>query len=168
MSEYARKLRDPRWQRRRLERMQVADFACEQCRAKDKTLAVHHRRYFKGRDPWDYPDELLHVLCEDCHACEHAMRSALYDALAEMGGEEISYLLGVAKGKIAARLARYEEQMDRVFEFACLDEARGFVSQMPVLPRSKSLLAEMLMEEQLGVTVHQVARAYWKAADGWR
>ncbi len=66
-STYSEKLRDPRWQRKRLEVMQRDDFACQKCGAKDKTLNVHHMIYRKGAEPWEYPLNLLLTLCEPCH-----------------------------------------------------------------------------------------------------
>lgn len=65
---YAEKLRDPRWQKLRLEIMQRDSFKCRQCGDKDKTLNVHHRFYIKGASPWEYEDGSLVTLCEDCHA----------------------------------------------------------------------------------------------------
>lgn len=64
---YADKLRDPRWQKRRLEIFATAGFRCRSCDADKKTLHAHHNAYLRGRDPWDYPDEYLECLCEDCH-----------------------------------------------------------------------------------------------------
>jgi 5-methylcytosine-specific restriction endonuclease McrA len=66
-SEYMKKLRDPRWQRKRLEIMQRDNFACRKCHEMTKTLHVHHTHYIGGRDPWDYPDDSLMTLCEQCH-----------------------------------------------------------------------------------------------------
>lgn len=68
---YAEKLKDPRWQKKRLEIMQLADFACEMCDDKDSTLHVHHRYYVKGRLPWQYPNFALQCLCSGCHNGEH-------------------------------------------------------------------------------------------------
>lgn len=64
---YREKLLDPRWQKKRLEIMQRADFKCEDCGAADKTLHVHHGYYEYGYEPWDYDNSSLHCLCEDCH-----------------------------------------------------------------------------------------------------
>jgi phage terminase large subunit GpA-like protein len=66
---YGEKLRDPRWQRRRLEIFQRDSWACRCCGAKDRMLAVHHR-YYVG-EPWEAPDEALETLCQDCHDAEH-------------------------------------------------------------------------------------------------
>jgi 5-methylcytosine-specific restriction endonuclease McrA len=64
---YGELLRDPRWQRKRLEVMQREDFTCQNCGAKNQTLNVHHRYYAKGMKPWEYDDDTLHCLCEPCH-----------------------------------------------------------------------------------------------------
>ena len=68
---YAEKLKDPRWQRLRLEVMQAADFQCEDCGAKDKTLSVHHKKYVWGRKPWEYKPEELSCNCQPCHQRRH-------------------------------------------------------------------------------------------------
>jgi 5-methylcytosine-specific restriction endonuclease McrA len=69
---YSEKLKDPRWQKKRLEILSAANFACEYCTNKTKTLHVHHLSYLKGKDPWDYTDDYLVCLCEDCHAISHS------------------------------------------------------------------------------------------------
>jgi hypothetical protein len=65
--EYSEKIKDPRWQRKRLEAMQRDGFKCVDCGHDDKTLAVHHFIYLRGYEPWDYPLQFLTTLCEDCH-----------------------------------------------------------------------------------------------------
>ncbi len=64
---YSEKLRDPRWQRKRLEIMNRDNFECQRCHSATSTLNVHHRAYLKNRDPWDYQDHMLTTLCEPCH-----------------------------------------------------------------------------------------------------
>lgn len=64
---YSEKLKDPRWQKKRLEILQAADFACEDCTNKEKELQVHHCIYVKGRNPWEYNGNSLICLCVDCH-----------------------------------------------------------------------------------------------------
>lgn len=66
-SPYAKKLRDPRWQKKRLELFRAASFRCECCGKDNEELCVHHVNYLKGRDPWDYPDENFQVLAKSCH-----------------------------------------------------------------------------------------------------
>jgi hypothetical protein len=69
---YFEKLKDPRWQRRRLEAMEGAEFRCQLCHDDKSTLHVHHKGYLKGRDPWEYDLEQLAVICESCHSLEHS------------------------------------------------------------------------------------------------
>ena len=72
MGSYSEKLRDPRWQKKRLEIFGRDGFACTCCGAKDKTLALHHSIYLRGRDPWDYPDGAFLTICEECHSERHS------------------------------------------------------------------------------------------------
>ena len=67
---YSEKLKDPRWQKKRLEIMQRDDWSCLICKCKEKTLHVHHISYDYGVDPWDYENRNYKTLCEDCHKDE--------------------------------------------------------------------------------------------------
>ena len=68
---YAEKLKDQRWQKKRLELLEAAGWKCqhEVCNHVDEkpTLHVHHKIYLKSIDPWDYDDWAYLVLCESCH-----------------------------------------------------------------------------------------------------
>jgi hypothetical protein len=64
---YSEKLRDPRWQRRRLEVMERDDFKCKKCGSAEETLHVHHLAYKKGLQPWDHDSRYLLTLCKRCH-----------------------------------------------------------------------------------------------------
>lgn len=72
MRPYAEKLKDPRWQKKRLEVLERGGWKCFECGNKRKTLHVHHREYEKGREPWDYDDDIYVVLCKSCHKAEHS------------------------------------------------------------------------------------------------
>lgn len=77
---YSEKLRDPRWQRKRLEIFSRDNFACVSCGDKTKPLNVHHLVYRKI-DPWAYPDYLYQTLCEGCHATRGALADKIADAV---------------------------------------------------------------------------------------
>lgn len=62
---YSDKLKDPRWQKKRLEIMKRDDFTCKYCGDKTTSLNIHHS-YYRG-EPWESPNESLITLCEDCH-----------------------------------------------------------------------------------------------------
>lgn len=66
-SDYSIKLRNPKWQRRKSEIMLRDNFKCQICGDMENTLNVHHIRYVKGREPWEYDDNELITLCEKCH-----------------------------------------------------------------------------------------------------
>lgn len=74
---YWEKLKDPRWQKKRLEALQASDFCCQVCYDNESTLHVHHKQYFKGREPWEYEIAQLAVLCESCHSSEHETEDEL-------------------------------------------------------------------------------------------
>lgn len=62
---YAKKLQDPRWQRKRLEIFNRDKFCCLICSSNTDMLQVHHERYCKN--PWESPNEDLKTLCFRCH-----------------------------------------------------------------------------------------------------
>ena len=95
---YVEKLKDPRWQRRRLEILNIAAFTCQGCFSREKTLHVHHRAYRKGAYPWDYGDHELVVLCEDCHE----VHSTLDDQLKAKLGRLSIHAKKLALGYISA------------------------------------------------------------------
>lgn len=70
---YITLLRDPRWQKKRLEILQRDNFTCRKCKDETITLHIHHTFYRKQETlPWDYPDKSLITLCENCHEYETA------------------------------------------------------------------------------------------------
>lgn len=65
---YLELLKDPRWQKKRLEIMQRDHFICTSCDCADKTLNIHHAvKYRKNTKPWEYENAELFTLCETCH-----------------------------------------------------------------------------------------------------
>lgn len=48
--------------------MERAGFKCEDCK-EQKHLHIHHLFYQRGLEPWEYPNESLLALCEECHEC---------------------------------------------------------------------------------------------------
>lgn len=94
---YTQKLRDPRWQKKRLEIMQRDDFSCTGCGDNEKMLSVHHRYYLPGKEPWEYGNNCFKTLCEYCHSAEHRFRpqaeSNLISALKQMGYDYVDIQL---------------------------------------------------------------------------
>lgn len=108
---YIEQLRHPNWQRRRLESLQAADWQCTSCGEKDRMLQVHHKRYVKGRMAWEYELSELAVLCEACHAEQHATETLLHRLLAEAPDQKSA--TEIALGLLAGYLnANYELDVD--------------------------------------------------------
>jgi len=71
---YSEKLKDPRWQKKRLEILERDDWTCRWCFDSESTLHIHHVKYKKGSNPWEYSNDDLITICEDCHTSEHEYR----------------------------------------------------------------------------------------------
>jgi 5-methylcytosine-specific restriction endonuclease McrA len=81
---YAEKLKDPRWQKKRLEVLSRDEWTCQHCGDTDKTLHVHHRSYTYGKDPWDYKDANFVCLCESCHQTEEYFKTQIQDLIHDL------------------------------------------------------------------------------------
>jgi hypothetical protein len=88
-STYSDKLKDPRWQKLRLQVFERDRWGCRRCRDKRSPLHLHHKYYLKGNEPWEYPLEAFLTLCERCHTNEYEERGAaeqmLLHALKRLG-----------------------------------------------------------------------------------
>lgn len=71
---YSEKLKDPRWQKKRLEILNRDEFKCRVCNDATSTLHVHHKYYKPDTAPWDYPDITYLALCETCHDKAHEQK----------------------------------------------------------------------------------------------
>ena len=83
---YQQKLQDGRWQRKRLELLEAANWACEYCgKSVDHSgtqLHIHHLHYFRNTEPWEYPNYLYVALCKDCHFERQEAETRLYSSIA--------------------------------------------------------------------------------------
>jgi hypothetical protein len=68
---YAEQLKDPRWQKKRLEILQRDNFQCQCCLRYDIELTVHHKGYLNNKNAWEYIDKDLLTLCVKCHDYLH-------------------------------------------------------------------------------------------------
>lgn len=116
MGTYSDLLRDPRWQKARLKKLEAAEWRCEACMDGGSTLHVHHKRYIKGRMPWEYEQALLVVLCESCHEAQHDMQEIQKDLLARLdvdGPMSIDDFFGYGVGGVDQRFA--DEKLRQYF-----------------------------------------------------
>ena len=73
-NDYSKRLKDPRWQRKRLEVMERDNFTCRDTGATDEPLNVHHCWYAKG-GPWETPSEYMLTLTEGAHERRQELES---------------------------------------------------------------------------------------------
>ena len=117
MKTYSEKLRDPRWQKRRLEILQRDDWTCCRCGKKDQELHVHHTWYSKDCKPWDYPDETLVTLCISCHAHVTNMISDAQLYMHEKDVDEaISRVLQFHQDGVLSNVLMILEQIQYMFD----------------------------------------------------
>jgi hypothetical protein len=101
-SNYAAKLKDPRWQKKRLEALQLADWSCQSCGDGESPLHVHHNQYLKGREPWEYDERQLSVLCESCHKAHHDDPDVLMEVISHLPVDGMKW---IDRKKAAALIA---------------------------------------------------------------
>jgi hypothetical protein len=96
---YSEKLRDPRWKAFREESIQHHGNQCKTCgqfTSRERSLHVHHKRYGRNLEPWDYPFSDVVVLCEECHdrihECETVWRNKIRTMPPWVAGEWIELL----------------------------------------------------------------------------
>ena len=114
---YSEKLLDPRWQKKRLEVLSAADFACEICGDSESTLHVHHKQYFKGREVWNYEKDQLACFCKNCHENNHEQDDLLKDAISRIpingpfNSDHVAFLIYGLLGIEKKNMFKYQQRM---------------------------------------------------------
>jgi hypothetical protein len=86
---YLEKLKDPRWQKKRLIILKRDKFKCRSCENENRTLHIHHLNYSPSGDPWAVKNIDLITLCDHCHQ----VWTYLYDNKENLGNELISLVV---------------------------------------------------------------------------
>lgn len=125
---YYELLKHPKWQAKRLEVLNRAEFRCQWCGDDETTLHVHHALYRKGAAPWEYEPHELVCVCEACHAEAHDVRAELDLALGMLnavgGNDALWRIAGYARAVLAGHLA-HREPRGSYFEVRDVDGAIG-------------------------------------------
>jgi hypothetical protein len=146
---YSDLLRDPRWQRMRLEVMQRADFACEECGDKTTTLNVHHTYYAPGRKPWEYEPESLRCLCERCHELVTQLLDETRRTIGALKLEELDMVIG------SIRMLMAVKRGESIAKIESMAQARGAAGVWGVLWCGHRAL-EKMVRLYSGLPVHRV------------
>ena len=75
---YAEKLQDPRWKKKRLSILDRDGSRCVVCGSR-VSLQIHHCYYVSQRMPWEYPNDSLVTVCDDCHKNNCSPRGKFYN-----------------------------------------------------------------------------------------
>lgn len=142
---YADKLKDPRWQKKRLEIMLRDNFTCQVCKATDKSLHVHHKYYEPNKDPWDYSNDVLVTLCFECHELEE------YDKVQVQ--EDLRYLL--RQGFTYGHLVQYLAGLKPPSEYSNYDRVR-FASFCAMVDENLKMMKDII-EDNLDFLAGQVS-----------
>jgi hypothetical protein len=125
---YAEKLKDPRWQKLRLLKLDDAGWLCQSCGDKDKTLHVHHNWYVEKKEPWEYEIDQLTVLCPPCHDRAHKVMGLIQDCLSRIDLDGPENLEAVMWFLIGLKMWDMEfEDIDEPWKKKAYDFGRGFV-----------------------------------------
>jgi hypothetical protein len=98
VSSYANKLRDVRWQKKRLDVLQGHGWQCDECCSSEVELQVHHYWYETGLNPWDYEERCYGVLCDKCHTQWHAAKLEFDKIMAGMLSTNMEQANGLLAG----------------------------------------------------------------------
>lgn len=78
------KLKDQRWENKRIEILNKRGCFCEICGGNDSILDIHHRFYIRGREPWEYDNDVFQILCRNCHNRVHRGNNGLPEEYGEI------------------------------------------------------------------------------------
>lgn len=134
---YLEKLKDPRWQKMRLKILERDNFTCQACGDQKTTLHIHHRYYIVKTDPWEYPNEALTTLCEECHEIEKMMYP-----------EAISELIRACKEKLFAEDIQ--------------DLATGIHEALPIKKETMNNIAWALSDPKMLTLIRKKYKSYCK------
>lgn len=70
---YSEQLKDKRWEAFRKFVFAVRGSKCEKC-GSTHILQVHHPKYIRGRNAWEYTCNDVIILCRSCHEKEHNLK----------------------------------------------------------------------------------------------
>lgn len=129
--------------------MQKAEFACGRCGNEEATLHIHHRIYRKKKQPWEYADDELECLCEDCHMGAENDRETVAEAMAIPSIE--CFLVSVAAEMINdGPLSGVLHKMKRIMH----EGMHAYIPTSPI-PESQKMagLKYARQEEEYGILI---------------
>lgn len=81
---YVQKLKDPRWQKKRLEVLSRDNFTCQHCGKSELPICVHHLALVRDSEIWDLSTDYFVSLCENCHLLEQDYVRHFYEQVRDI------------------------------------------------------------------------------------
>ena len=81
MKDMSNVYKDSRWQKLRLKKLEEVGWKCECCGKGQNdgvTFNVRHKKFIQGREFWEYSEDELIVLCNECNDAVQECREFLY------------------------------------------------------------------------------------------
>lgn len=137
---YKEKLRDPRWQQKRLDVLNRDEWTCQLCGDKKTELHIHHFCYdVETRDPWNVDDSALITYCKSCHAYVESIDDgfSVHKVFKTVVGDKYAVLraFGFFGSHPAINIAKHDYESGKVDEFPnvnneILEYAIGFINNI--------------------------------------
>lgn len=134
---YQEQLKNPKWQKKRLEVLNENNFECSECGSKDTELHVHHTIYRKGNKVWEYENDELACLCKTCHEFEHKLLEDLHETYLWLSRYEKLRLLGYADGLQSPIMSRDGEAYEYGFADYLRNDTDGIIRAYKVYEESQ-------------------------------
>jgi len=133
--------------------MERDNHRCMICGEDSLLLNVHHLRYRKGAEPWEYDDCELVTLCEDCHKMVHDSNLNLEVRRSKISGRyKLCY--GVCNNyDIKSGVVMTSDDMDMIFVCADVPCLNRLVFQSPDGSRLNPLDYPVFTEVEAQISV---------------
>jgi hypothetical protein len=102
---YGAKLSTPEWKKFSQGIRTKRGNYCNSCRRSDIVLNVHHVFYESDREPWEYADDEVVVLCSGCH---HQLHEQLKKFRKYVFGKLTPQAFEILNGALAVALEKYD------------------------------------------------------------
>jgi len=122
MANYTNLLKDPRWQKKRLEIMDRDSFTCTMCGDTKETLNVHHKDYENKKFPWDVSNENLITVCETCHQIIEGCKKSGFIVFSTAKNDDQLLAFGVFKNEKCIAIANMDDQSSSSYSIDTLEK----------------------------------------------
>jgi hypothetical protein len=128
---YAEKLKNPKWQKKRLEVLDRDNYSCTVCGDTETELHVHHKKYKNGKAPWEYELDNFSTLCKYCHdfVTNYTKNNPEDDVIQytkhnSSDGRLLYFVLAYSEKESKYLLVSYEySNTDGIWCFSCFEES---------------------------------------------